>query len=93
MWTVEEIDLSKDIAHWETKLTDNERYFIKNILAFFASSDGIVNENLVVNFYNEIQIPEARNFFTVQMMIESIHNEMYSLLIDSFVAAGLITIK
>jgi ribonucleoside-diphosphate reductase beta chain len=84
-WTVEEVRLSDDLADWKDKLTENERFFIKNILAFFASSDGIVNENLVVNFYNEIQIPEARNFFTVQMMIESIHNEMYSVLIDTYI--------
>lgn len=84
-WTVEEVRLSDDLKDWNEKLNDNERFFIKNILAFFASSDGIVNENLVVNFYNEIQIPEARNFYTVQMMIESIHNEMYSVLIDTYI--------
>lgn len=84
-WTVEEIRLSDDLDHWNNKLSENERYFIKNILAFFASSDGIVNENLVVNFYNEIQIPEARNFYSVQMLIEAIHNEMYSVLIDTYI--------
>lgn len=72
-WVTEEIRLSDDISDWNNKLTDNERFFIKNVLAFFAASDGIVNENLVVNFYNEVQIPEARNFYTVQMMMESIH--------------------
>lgn len=84
-WTVEEVRLTDDLVDWNEKLNDNEKFFIKNILAFFASSDGIVNENLVVNFYNEIQIPEARNFYTVQMMIESIHNEMYSVLIDTYI--------
>lgn len=85
-WTAEEILLREDLVDWKDKLNDNERYFIKNILAFFAASDGIVNENLVVNFYNEVQLPEARNFYTVQMMIESIHSETYSLLIDTYVS-------
>ena len=71
-WTTEEIDLKDDIKQWET-LNDNERYFIKNVLAFFAGSDGIVNENLVVNFYNDIEIPEVRAFYTMQMLSESIH--------------------
>lgn len=71
-WTTEEIDLKDDIKHWET-LNDNEKYFIKNVLAFFAGSDGIVNENLVVNFYNDIEIPEVRAFYTMQMLSESIH--------------------
>lgn len=84
-WTVEEIRLSDDLVDWNDKLNDNERFFLKNILAFFAASDGIVNENLVLNFYNEVQIPEARQFYTVQMMIESIHNETYSVLIDTYV--------
>jgi ribonucleoside-diphosphate reductase beta chain len=84
-WTVEEIRLSDDLVDWNTKLNKNEQYFIKNVLAFFAASDGIVNENLVTNFYNEVQIPEARSFYTVQMMLESIHSEMYSLLIDTYV--------
>jgi len=85
-WTVEEIRLSDDLVDWNNKLNDNERYFLKNILAFFASSDGIVNENLVLNFYNEVQLPEARNFYTIQMMIESIHSETYSVLIDTYVS-------
>ncbi|NDD83205.1 ribonucleoside-diphosphate reductase [bacterium] len=83
-WTVEELKLQEDLTDWE-KMTDNERYFIKNVLAFFAGSDGIVNENLVVNFYNEIEIPEVRQFYAVQMMIEAIHNESYSILIESYV--------
>lgn len=85
-WTVEEIKgISEDIVDWKNKLTDSEKYFIKNILAFFASSDGIVNENLVVNFYNEVQISEARSFYAVQIMLESIHSEVYSLLIDTYI--------
>lgn len=84
-WTVNEIKFNDDLQDWNSKLTENEKYFIKNILAFFAASDGVVNENLVLNFYNDVQIPEARCFYTVQMMIESIHSETYSLLIDSYV--------
>ncbi|OLY85037.1 Ribonucleoside-diphosphate reductase small chain [Smittium mucronatum] len=84
-WTVEEVDLSQDTQHWENKLTDNERFFIKNILAFFAASDGIVNENLVANFGTEVQIPEARCFYGFQIMIENIHSEMYSMLIDTYI--------
>lgn len=85
MWTVEEIDLSKDISHWETKLTDNERHFITNILAFFAASDGIVNENLAINFLNEVQYTEAKFFYGFQIMMENIHSQMYSLLIDTYI--------
>jgi ribonucleoside-diphosphate reductase subunit M2 len=84
-WTVEEVDLSKDNQHWEDSLNDNERYFISNVLAFFAASDGIVNENLCVRFSNEVQIPEARCFYGFQIMIENIHSEMYSLLIDTYI--------
>lgn len=84
-WTVEEIDLSEDIQHWEEKLNDNERYFIKNILAFFAGSDGIVNENLALNFYNEIQIPEVRNLYATQIQIEAIHSHCYSLMIETYI--------
>lgn len=84
-WTVEEVTLRDDLVDWRDKLNDNERFFIKNVLAFFAASDGIVNENLVVNFYNEVQIPEARNFYTIQIMMESIHSEQYSVLIDTYV--------
>jgi len=83
-WTVEEVLLSDDLSDWK-KLNDNERYFVKNVLAFFAASDGIVNENLVLNFYNEVQIPEARQFYAVQMMIEAVHGEQYSLLIDTYI--------
>jgi len=85
-WTAEEIKLTDDLTDWKVKLNDNERWFIKNILSFFAASDGIVNENLVVNFYNEVQIPEARQFYSVQMMIEAIHSETYSLLIDTYIS-------
>ena len=84
-WTAEEIKLTDDLVDWNNRLNENEKHFIKNILAFFAASDGIVNENLVVNFYNEVQIPEARQFYSVQMMIEAIHGETYSLLIDTYV--------
>lgn len=84
-WTVSEIRLTDDLVDWNTALNDNEKYFIKNILAFFAGSDGIVNENLVVNFYNEVQIPEARQFYAVQMMIEAVHAEQYAILIDTYI--------
>jgi len=84
-WTVEEIRLTDDLVHWKESLNDNERFFIKNVLAFFAASDGIVNENLILNFYNEVQIPEARQFYAVQMMIEAIHSEQYSILIDTYI--------
>ena len=83
-WKAEEIDLSKDYSDWE-KLNDNEKYFIKNILAFFAGSDGIVLENLAERFMSEVQIPEARCFYGFQLMMENIHSETYSLLIDSYV--------
>jgi ribonucleoside-diphosphate reductase beta chain len=84
-WTAEEVDLSADLIDWREKLTDNERHFIKHVLAFFAASDGIVNENLAVNFLNEVQLPEARCFYGFQVMIENIHSEMYSLLIDTYI--------
>lgn len=84
-WTAEEIDFSKDRIDWDTNLNDNEKYFIKNILAFFAGSDGIVLENLSLNFCSEIQIPEARSFYSFQSAIENIHSEVYSLLIDKYV--------
>lgn len=83
-WTVEEIDLSKDMNDWD-KLKPDEQYFIKNILAFFAGSDGIVLENLVVRFMNDINIPEATCFYGFQIAIENIHSEMYSLLIDTYI--------
>ncbi|NP_042072.2 Ribonucleoside-diphosphate reductase small chain [Variola virus] len=83
-WTVEEVDISKDINDWN-KLTPDEKYFIKHVLAFFAASDGIVNENLAERFCIEVQITEARCFYGFQMAIENIHSEMYSLLIDTYV--------
>jgi ribonucleoside-diphosphate reductase beta chain len=84
-WTAEEIDLSPDLADWSGKLNDDERHFIKHVLAFFAASDGIVNENLAINFMNEVQYPEARCFYGFQIMIENIHSETYSLLIDTYI--------
>ncbi len=84
-WTAEEIDLSSDLADWEHKLSADEKHFVKHILAFFAASDGIVNENLAVNFMNEVQYPEARCFYGFQIMIENIHSEAYSLLIDTYI--------
>merc|ERR1711935_668360 len=83
-WTTEEIDLSADMKDWEN-LKDDEKLFIKHVLAFFAASDGIVNENLVERFMQEVQIPEARCFYGFQIAIENIHSEMYSLLIDTLV--------
>ena len=83
-WRTEEIDLSKDMAHWET-LTNKEKYFIKMILAFFAASDGIVIENLGQRFMSEIQISEARAAYGFQLMMENIHSETYSLLIDTYI--------
>lgn len=83
-WTAEEIDFSIDMDHW-VKLSDGERHFIKNVLAFFAGSDGIVLENITQRFANEIQIPEARCFYGFQMAIENIHSETYSLLIDKYI--------
>ncbi|ELW68416.1 Ribonucleoside-diphosphate reductase subunit M2 B [Tupaia chinensis] len=83
-WTAEEVDLSKDLPHWN-KLKPDEKYFISHILAFFAASDGIVNENLVERFSQEVQIPEARCFYGFQILIENVHSEMYSLLIDTYI--------
>lgn len=83
-WTVEEVDLSHDISDWE-KLTSSEKRFISHVLAFFAASDGIVNENLVQRFSQEVQIAEARCFYGFQIAIENIHSEMYSLLIDTYI--------
>lgn len=83
-WTAEEVDLGMDMSHWE-KLTENERHFIKHVLAFFAASDGIVVENLALRFTAEVQVPEARCFYGFQMMMENIHSEMYSLLIDTYI--------
>lgn len=84
-WTAEEIDLHQDLTDWNNKLSDEERYFIKHILAFFAASDGIVNENLAENFVNEVQYAEAKFFYGFQIMMENIHSETYSLLIDTYV--------
>ena len=83
-WTAEEIDLSDDLKHWEN-LNSGERHFISHVLAFFAASDGIVNENLAVNFMSEVQVPEARCFYGFQIMMENIHSETYALLIDTYI--------
>jgi ribonucleoside-diphosphate reductase beta chain len=83
-WTAEEIDLSDDLKHWEN-LNPGEKHFISHILAFFAASDGIVNENLAVNFMSEVQLPEARCFYGFQIMMENIHSETYALLIDTYI--------
>lgn len=85
IWVVDEVDLSHDMSHWN-KLTDNERHFISHILAFFAASDGIVNENLVERFSQEVQVTEARCFYGFQVAIENVHSEMYSLLIDTYIS-------
>ena len=84
MWRAEEIDLSKDMKHWES-LNDDERHFIKMILAFFAASDGIVVENLGARFLTEVQLPEARTAYGFQLMMENVHSETYSLLIDTYI--------
>ena len=83
-WTAEEIDLGDDMKDWNA-LNDGERHFISHILAFFAASDGIVNENLAVNFMSEVQLPEARCFYGFQIMMENIHSETYALLIDTYI--------
>jgi ribonucleoside-diphosphate reductase beta chain len=84
-WTAEEIDLGQDIQDWDNKLNDDEKHFVKHILAFFAASDGIVNENIALNFVNEVQYTEAKMFYGFQIMMENIHSETYSLLIDSYI--------
>ncbi len=84
-WTAEEIDLAADLQDWNEKLNNDEKHFVKHVLAFFAASDGIVNENLAINFLNEVQYPEARCFYGFQIMIENIHSETYSLLIDTYI--------
>lgn len=84
-WTAEEIDLQQDMVDWENKLSENEKYFIKHVLAFFAASDGIVNENLAENFVAEVQYTEAKFFYGFQIAIENIHSETYSLLIDTYI--------
>ncbi|XP_061901155.1 ribonucleoside-diphosphate reductase subunit M2 isoform X2 [Entelurus aequoreus] len=83
-WTAEEVDLSKDLQHWDT-LKEDEKFFISHVLAFFAASDGIVNENLVERFMQEVQVTEARCFYGFQIAMENIHSEMYSLLIDTYI--------
>lgn len=83
-WRIKEVDLSNDIKDWQS-LTDNERFFIKNVLSFFAASDGIVNENIAENFMREVQYPEAKFFYGFQIMMENIHSWMYSLLIDTYI--------
>lgn len=83
-WTAEEIDLGDDMKHWES-MNDGERHFISHVLAFFAASDGIVNENLAINFMSEVQLPEARCFYGFQIMMENIHSETYALLIDTYI--------
>ena len=85
LWTAEEVDLTNDIRDWNN-LTENEQYFVKNILSFFAASDGIVNENLAENFLKEVQYPEAKFFYGFQLMMENIHSLMYSLLIDTYIS-------
>ncbi|KAL0578978.1 Ribonucleotide-diphosphate reductase (RNR), small subunit [Marasmius crinis-equi] len=84
-WIAEEVNLSKDLNDWNERLNDNERHFISYVLAFFAASDGIVNENLVERFSTEVQVPEARCFYGFQVMMENIHSETYSLLIDTYI--------
>ena len=84
-WTADEIDLASVLKDWN-KLNSNEQHFIKMVLAFFAASDGIVLENLAQQFTNEVQIPEARCFYGFQMMMENIHSETYSLLIDTYIS-------
>ncbi|KAL1741719.1 ribonucleotide reductase small subunit [Schizophyllum fasciatum] len=84
-WTAEEMDLSKDLHDWQNRMNDNERHFISHVLAFFAASDGIVNENLLERFSGEVQVPEARCFYGFQIMMENIHSETYSLLIDTYI--------
>jgi ribonucleoside-diphosphate reductase beta chain len=84
-WVTEEIDLAQDIIAWAEKLNDDERHFIKHVLAFFAASDGIVNENLAENMLRTVQYPEAKFFYGYQIMIENIHSETYSLLIDTYI--------
>jgi ribonucleoside-diphosphate reductase beta chain len=84
-WTAEEIDLHADLSDWDNKLSDDEKHFIKHVLAFFAASDGIVNENLAENMVNEVQFTEAKFFYGFQIMMENIHSETYSLLIDTYI--------
>lgn len=84
-WTAEEIDLAQDLTDWNEKLNEDEKHYIKNVLAFFAASDGIVNENLAENFLKEVQYPEAKCFYGFQISMENVHSETYSLLIDTYI--------
>lgn len=84
-WTAEEIDFGKDRDDWDLKLNDDERHFIKHVLAFFAGADGIVQENLAQNFLNEIQVPEARLFYSYQIFNEAVHSQTYGMLIDAYI--------
>jgi ribonucleoside-diphosphate reductase beta chain len=84
-WTAEEIDLGQDVYDWDNKLNADEQHFVKHVLAFFAASDGIVNENLAMNFVNEVQYTESKFFYGFQIMMENIHSETYSLLIDTYI--------
>lgn len=84
-WTAEEINLSHDIVQWSERLNENERYFISRVLAFFVASDGVVNENLVERFSSEVQVAEVRCFYGFQIMMENVHSETYSLLIDTYI--------
>lgn len=84
-WTPEEVDLENDIEHWKNRLSNDERHFVKTVIAFFAGSDGIVNENIALNFLNEIEIPEVRAFYGFQIAMETIHSEVYSSLIQTYI--------
>jgi ribonucleoside-diphosphate reductase beta chain len=84
-WSAEEIDLAQDLTDWDEKLNSDERHYIKNVLSFFAASDGIVNENLAENFLKEVQYPEAKFFYGFQIAMENVHSETYSLLIDTYI--------
>ena len=84
-WTTEEVDLSKDLADWRNRMSDNEKHFISYVLAFFAASDAIVNENLAERFLRDVQVAEARCFYGFQIAIENIHSEMYSLLLETYI--------
>ena len=84
-WTAEEIDLAQDLTDWNEKLNADEKHYVKNVLAFFAASDGIVNENLAENFLKEVQYPEAKCFYGFQIAMENVHSETYSLLIDTYI--------
>ena len=84
LWTTEEVDLSADIEHWNS-LSDDEKNFVKHVLAFFSASDGIVLENLAGRFMDDVKLPEIRSFYGFEIAIENIHSEMYSLLIDTYI--------